>query len=209
MVKKGTPARVEPAGSFLPVVPEEGQEESGEAAGSAAAHPTATSQVEGAEAAGSAAAKATSRTWREGEGLERASIARKTRRSTTKPKISIGSTGELARHPESSTKTRLGSIANNCWTTIQLALLLWALRTSGGGRRGGASWVRTARGRRLCRVSWSSYRQGGGNWIGSFGVRHCRSCGAHPTTARSPTAWVCLGRNIAIKEAGLAACSSP
>ena len=57
MVKKGTPARVEPAGSFLPVVPEEEQQDPGEAAGSAPANPSATSQVEGAEAAGSAAAR--------------------------------------------------------------------------------------------------------------------------------------------------------
>ena len=75
MVKKGTPARVEPAGSFLPVVPEEGQEASGEAAGSAAAEPTAPAQTEGSEAAGSAAARPPR--GREGRGRAGKSINRK------------------------------------------------------------------------------------------------------------------------------------
>ena len=75
MVKKGTPARVEPAGSFLPVVPEEEQQDPGEAAGSAAANPTAASQVEGAEAAGSAAARPPR--GREGRGRAGKSVNRK------------------------------------------------------------------------------------------------------------------------------------
>ena len=75
MVKKGTPARVEPAGSFLPVVPEEEQQDPGEAAGSAAATPTAASQVEGAEAAGSAAARPPR--GREGRGRAGKSVNRK------------------------------------------------------------------------------------------------------------------------------------
>ena len=115
MVKKGTPARVEPAGSFLPVVPEEEQQDPGEAAGSAAANPSAASQVEGAEAAGSAAARPPR--GREGRGRAgKSAIARKIARST-KPKTCTGSTGEFARHPESSTKTRLGSTAQSCWTS--------------------------------------------------------------------------------------------
>ena len=76
MGKKGTPARVEPAGSFLPAVPEEEeQHQSGEAAGSAAANPTAASQVEGAEAAGSAAARPPR--GREGRGRAGKSVNRK------------------------------------------------------------------------------------------------------------------------------------
>ena len=75
MVKKGTPARVEPAGSFLPVVPEEEQQDPGEAVGSAAANPSATSQVEGAEAAGSAAARPPR--GREGRGRAGKSVNRK------------------------------------------------------------------------------------------------------------------------------------
>ena len=54
---------------------------------------------------------------RGGEGLVRASTARKIAKFTTKPKTCTGSTGEFARHPESSTKTRLGSTAQSCWTS--------------------------------------------------------------------------------------------
>ena len=136
MVKKGTPARVEPAGSFLPVVPEEEQQDPGEAAGSAAANPSATSQVEGAEAAGSAAARPPR--GREGRGRAGKSVNRKEdrkvyyeaqERSPRPVPAVLGSspdTPNQVRRRDSGVLRRVAGL-------LQLALLLWSLRISGGG----------------------------------------------------------------------------
>ena len=116
MVKKGTPARVEPAGSFLPVVPEEGQEEPSEAAGSAAANPTATSQVEGSEAAGSAAARPPR--GREGRGRAGKSVNRKEDRKVYYEAQDLyRQYWGVRQTPRIKYGTRLGSTAQSCWTS--------------------------------------------------------------------------------------------
>ena len=185
MVKKGTPARVEPAGSFLPVVPEEGQEESGEAAGSAAADPTAPAQAEGSEAVGSAAARPPR--GREGRGRAGKSVNRKEDRRVYYEAQDLYRQWGVRQTPrikyEDATREYCEELLDHYnWHYSSGPYAPDQPRRS--SRRSQLELI-SPRAQALPR-QLKQLQTGWGNWIGIFGVRHCRTVVLTPRQPEGP-----------------------